>query len=579
MMHVLKHARLVLALALIVIGALGAIVVTRQRTAAIGTTEIVLVPQFSNLWVGGPDLLIDAQTTGNTVPVSAFTLDLTFPPGIVQLSIAPGDWLGSTGRATSCTTVQPRAYEIAFSCQSTGAQPGPTGSGVLARITVRRAPLLVIRATWANGLLAPISYGVAGTVINDMAGRDVPINRLSPALVTVRALEGDVNGDCIVNIIDEQMIASRYLQSFGSLLYNVLFDLEPAVADGDIDIKDLQFVFGRDGSTCDHPIPSQPPVTSPTPTPTNTPVATNTPTLTGTPTQTATATSTSTQTPTHTATPADTSTPTATPTLTGTPTLTPTSTQTPGPGTDTATPTTTNTPTPIPTATETATPSAIAPAGTASPVVTRTVAPVTRTVAPTTQTPLPTAEHTHTPQPSGTATAFVTPTPASTITVTKTAVATATSTMGVPVTTTRTPSGETHTPSPTNTAVPTATSTPLPSSTAVSSTTPAPTSSAVPTFTATSTAVATVSTSGTVAARTATPAISATPAASGTVLAAQASPGDRARGGAQGARNLPDTGGGAPHGRRSLTWLALITGGICLAAIAAVAGMRRVFRE
>jgi len=132
--------------------------------------EIVLVPQFSNLFVGGPDLPIDAQTTGNTVPVSEFTLDLTFPPSILQLSITPGDWLDSTGRATSCSTVQPQSFEIVFSCTSTGPQPGPTGSGVLAHITVHRAPGLTLRATSANGVVALISYNEASTVMKDLSG-------------------------------------------------------------------------------------------------------------------------------------------------------------------------------------------------------------------------------------------------------------------------------------------------------------------------------------------------------------------------------------------------------------------------
>jgi len=38
----------------------------------------------------------------------------------------------------------------------------------------------------------------------------------------------------------------------------VWYDLEPNTTsgDGDIDIKDLQFVFGRNYSTCENPIPN-----------------------------------------------------------------------------------------------------------------------------------------------------------------------------------------------------------------------------------------------------------------------------------------------------------------------------------
>ena len=250
---------------------------TLQSASAFGTSEIALVPTFSNLFVGGPHRVIEVQTSGNTTSVKGFTLDLTFPPNVVQLGIAEGTFLSSTGRTTACTETRPGPDELIYSCDSTGAPAGATGSGVLATIDVGISPLLVLRATVNNGVLALISYNAAGTKLTGASGQILPINRLSPALVTVRALEGDVNGDCVVNIIDEQMIANRYLQPRGSLLYSVLFDLEPQLGDGDIDIKDLQFVFGRDGSTCDNPLPPQPPVTSPTPTSTPTQPDTSTP--------------------------------------------------------------------------------------------------------------------------------------------------------------------------------------------------------------------------------------------------------------------------------------------------------------
>jgi uncharacterized repeat protein (TIGR01451 family) len=75
--------------------------------------------------------------------------------------------------------------------------------------------------------------------------------------VTLRILEGDLNVDCIVDATDDQMEAFRYGAFFGSLYYDPWFDLEPALKDFDVDIKDLQKVFGRNGSTCDDPIPDQ----------------------------------------------------------------------------------------------------------------------------------------------------------------------------------------------------------------------------------------------------------------------------------------------------------------------------------
>jgi hypothetical protein len=81
------------------------------------------------------------------------------------------------------------------------------------------------------------------------------------ASATVRMLEGDINNDCVVDVADDQSEAFRYGQFFGQLNYNRFYDLEPNISpDFDIDIKDLQTVFGRNGSTCIKPIPDQPPL-------------------------------------------------------------------------------------------------------------------------------------------------------------------------------------------------------------------------------------------------------------------------------------------------------------------------------
>ena len=63
--------------------------------------------------------------------------------------------------------------------------------------------------------------------------------------------------DCQVDALDAQNVALRWGAGIGSLLYNERFDLEPSgqvKGDGDIDIKDLQFIFGRQGSNCDRQI-------------------------------------------------------------------------------------------------------------------------------------------------------------------------------------------------------------------------------------------------------------------------------------------------------------------------------------
>ena len=81
--------------------------------------------------------------------------------------------------------------------------------------------------------------------------------------VTVRILEGDLDLDCDVDLADAQAIAQRYGMVIGLFLYDPWYDLEPNIKDFDVDAKDLQKVFGRLGSTCQDPIPPQPPVAPP----------------------------------------------------------------------------------------------------------------------------------------------------------------------------------------------------------------------------------------------------------------------------------------------------------------------------
>lgn len=66
----------------------------------------------------------------------------------------------------------------------------------------------------------------------------------------------DLNGDCVVDLLDAQMISSRYGAVWPDLTYNTRFDVEPYVRvkgvrlDYDIDILDVQKVWGRVGFYC-----------------------------------------------------------------------------------------------------------------------------------------------------------------------------------------------------------------------------------------------------------------------------------------------------------------------------------------
>jgi hypothetical protein len=166
---------------------------------------------------------------------------------------------------------------ILFGCVSSGQQLGnPSPVGVwLKTITLTPDPdmFLRVRPTKDNGVVSEIldeNCEVADIYASEPWPFTLPgglTEDCADLTVTIRMLEGDINLDCEVNVLDEQGIAFRYGSFFGLLLYDYFYDLEPKLIDFDVDIKDLQFVFGRDGSTCQVPIPDgqtpSPPIPDP----------------------------------------------------------------------------------------------------------------------------------------------------------------------------------------------------------------------------------------------------------------------------------------------------------------------------
>ncbi len=204
--------------------------------------------------LGGADLI---DNNGDTV-IDEVGEDLVDEP-------AESAWL-TNGRVANCTMTIITENDIRFGCVSTGTGLGfGQVSGVLGA-TIHVAPeadlYFRIRPTKDNGVVRRLLD--ENCEIADIYGDIFPntnaglTNDCTDIDITIRKLEGDVNSDCNVDVEDAQLIAFRYGSFFGHLVYDLNYDLEPwPTADFDIDIKDLQFVFGRDGSSCADPIPSQ----------------------------------------------------------------------------------------------------------------------------------------------------------------------------------------------------------------------------------------------------------------------------------------------------------------------------------
>jgi len=211
--------------------------------------------------------------------VGAYEFQLKFDHKIFDITIEDSSWLSNEGaRVVDCTMTIISENDIRFGCVSSGPVPGQMDDGTAAIITVCPEPDLVNRLTPGqdNGLFEILLD--ENCELADVLGDPlrIPIGSLAPGVlpggilevcsdmsITVRILEADLNLDCVVDVLDEQAIAFRYGAFFGNLLYDPWYDLEPWNKDFDIDIKDLQKVFGRDGSTCAVPIPPQDPLPAP----------------------------------------------------------------------------------------------------------------------------------------------------------------------------------------------------------------------------------------------------------------------------------------------------------------------------
>jgi hypothetical protein len=237
-----------------------------------GEGDLVIIERAFNVHTG--DQNGDAIEDG----LGAYEFSVEYDNLVIQ-SVNPSDIVFSPGGAGAargpaiCNFSLIFENVVHFGCTTAGPlPPGPTGDFDLAKLTLIPHPDLTndIFPGNDNGVVTVLKDN--GCELVDVFGHPVTgsINGgLTPicgdVAVTVRILEGDLNLDCVVDVLDQQLIAYRYGSFFGSGRYGQWYDLEPNLHDLDIDIKDVQKVFGRDGSTCQDPRPIQPPLPPPAP--------------------------------------------------------------------------------------------------------------------------------------------------------------------------------------------------------------------------------------------------------------------------------------------------------------------------
>jgi hypothetical protein len=219
-----------------------------------------------------------AETNTRLCPfqtIGSFEFEVRYDAKFVSVSVDPGDLWGGPTRGPGPVTCAETRLEgsVQFRCNTLGKELKINGPGSLATVHVRAT------ADVYSMLIANQENGIATQLINqgcqlsDTQGHPIDLELLNnsngthdvcpDAAVTIRYLEGDIHADCVVDVLDSQQLAFRWGSRLGNLLYNSRMDLEPSQpkkGDGDIDAKDLQFVYGRFASTCKDPHPAQDPV-------------------------------------------------------------------------------------------------------------------------------------------------------------------------------------------------------------------------------------------------------------------------------------------------------------------------------
>jgi hypothetical protein len=263
--------------------------------------SVIKGPSLENLWLtrqgakippatclGGSDYVDFTQRVdvppsgldkhGEPRTLGAFQFDLQYDETKVCIELLPGSlpnaWLGQGGACIIQDSVTaPTQQGVAkISCNALGKEPiSPSLSAEdslqLATIRVRPMPDVysqVVAPNNGNGVVVQLINSACklGDTQGDPIAPPPGAATCTDADVTIRYLEADVDPDCSVDTADTQAIAFRWNSAKGGLLYNSRFNVEPSAPqkDNDIDVNDLQFVYGRFLSTCEDPWPLQPPM-------------------------------------------------------------------------------------------------------------------------------------------------------------------------------------------------------------------------------------------------------------------------------------------------------------------------------
>ncbi len=196
-------------------------------------------------FISGPPISADVrvQDLSYATGLGGFDFTITFDANVANvLAVAPGPFLGSTGRAVSCATPTIAPGSVSYSCGTSGSAPdGPLGSGVLAAITFQPG---------AN--FGSTNLVFATSHLDDITG-GVPIGHQALTGGMLIGKCGDFNADQAVTVADILLMILQFGSTAGpppSANWDPRFDVNN---DGQISVADIIIEVQEFGRSCTAP--------------------------------------------------------------------------------------------------------------------------------------------------------------------------------------------------------------------------------------------------------------------------------------------------------------------------------------
>jgi hypothetical protein len=194
-----------------------------------GGSRLYIEPPDQDVPLSGGSFVVDV-IVDDTSDLGAFEFDLVYDPAVVHVEdIALGPFLSSTGRNVSEVgpVIDNLAGRTTYGAYSVGIGSGPNGNGIVATIT-----------------LSPQTTGESNLILEkeqlaDVDGNAIPSTTSDGHVTVTNTFFADVDGDGNVDIVDIQLVASRWSCVSGDSCYSSIYDMDN---DGDVDIADIQIV-------------------------------------------------------------------------------------------------------------------------------------------------------------------------------------------------------------------------------------------------------------------------------------------------------------------------------------------------